>query len=173
MNNYRTVILLIIIFVIAVASAFYIYKRQTLNNKITDFEPLPSPGFTFSSPSPSPVSATQVPGQQPASGSDTIEIKNEGIKIFNPAASSQIASPIIVSGIANVFEGKVQINIKDSGGKILGSAQATACMGYDACTFATTVNFESSTTQAGILEVYNPSGVDGSPNYLQQILIRF
>lgn len=173
MNNYRVVVLLIIIFVLAIAGAFYIYRRQTANVKITDFEPLPSPGFTFSSPSPSPVSATQVPGQQPAAGSDSIVVKNEGIKVITPSASSQITSPVTIAGYANVLSGKVQIKIKDGNGKILGSTQTTACFGYDACTFETTINFDSPTTQAGILEVYSPSSLDNSAKYLQQILIRF
>ena len=175
MNNYKVVVLLIIIFIIAIAGAFYIYRSQTAKQQITDFEPLPTGKMTFPSPSPSPspVSATQVPSQQPAAGSDIIEIKNEGIKVLAPIASSQIASPINVSGFANVFGDKVQINIKDANGKILGSNSAIACMGYDACPFGATINFEKSTTEAGIIEVYNPSGVDGSPRYLQTILVRF
>jgi len=177
MNNIKTIILLIIIFVIAVGGIYYLYQTQVV--KINeDLLPYPTPTTTFEdlvspSPIPSPVGKLTPPRVQPEAGSNTIDVKNIGIEVESPHASSAISSPLNVKGRANVFEGKVQINVKDANGKILGSNQATACMGYDACPFETVINFDKSTTEAGILEVYNPSGVDGSPKYLQQILIRF
>ena len=177
MNNIKTIILLIIIFVIAVAGIYYLYQTQVVNKNL-DLLPYPSPTTTFEdlvSPSPisSPVGKLTPPRVQPEAGSNTIDVKNIGIEVESPQASSVISSTVYVKGRANVFEGKVQINVKDTNGKILGSNQATACMGYDACPFETVINFDQSTTEAGILEVYNPSGIDGSPKYLQQILIRF
>ncbi len=178
MTNYKLAILFIIIFVIALLGAFFIYKNQT---KLTSTEASPSPEAVLTapplpstSPSPAPQGASaNAPAAQPESGSNTVEIKNEGIKVDSPKASSIVTSPLTIAGSANVFGGKVVINIKDANGRILGSTQATACMGYDACSFTTTVDFKKSATQAGIIEVYNPSGTDGSPHYLQQILIRF
>lgn len=178
MNNYKLAILFIIIFIIALLGAFFIYKNQT-KPASTEEPPLSEAVITASPPlstSPSPASQTSAanaPTAQPESGSNTLEIKNEGIKIESPEASSIITSPLTVKGSANVFEGKVIVNIKDANGQILGSGQATACMGYDACPFTTTVDFKKPATQAGTIEVYNLSSTNGSPKYLQQILVRF
>jgi len=179
MNNIKTIILLVIVFVLAVAGIYYLYQTQVNKNK-DNLLPYPSPGSSFESltpPSPtpgaSPVGSKNPPQIQPESGSNTLQVKNIGIQVANPQASTKISSPLTVSGFANVFEGKVVILLKDSNGKVLGESQATACMGYDACAFETTINFQPSQTQAGSIEVYNPSGVDGSPHYLQQILVRF
>lgn len=176
MNNYRTAILLVIIFVIALAGAYTIYRNQTNKSLVPTLGENPSPeALATISPSASPSANLQAPppAEQPSSGSDTVEVKNIGIQVSSPEASSVITSPVNVSGSANVFEGKVVINIKDASGKILGSGSSTACMGYDACPFQTTINFENSTTPAGTIEVYSPSGLDSSPQYLQQILVRF
>lgn len=177
MNNLKTVILLIIIFVLAVAGIYYLYQTQVRNNN-EDLLPYPSPTITFDdlvSPSPaaSPVGRTTPPQVQPEAGSDTLSVNNIGIRVESPQASSVISSPLKVSGQANVFEGKVVIKIIDSFGKVLGQGETVACMGYDACPYSATINFNSTQSKAGILQVYNPSGVDGSPKYLQQILVRF
>ncbi len=180
MNNIRTIILAVIIFVIALAGIYYLYQTQ-VNKNNANLIPYPSPGSNFESaaspsPSPSPGAGSQAanpPKVQPASGSDTVEVKNIGIRVTGPEASSKISSSVKVSGFANVFEGRVAILVKDGNGQILGRGQATACMGYDACPFETTVSFNQSTTQAGTLEVYSPSGIDGSAQYLQTLLVRF
>lgn len=177
MNNLKTVILLIIIFVLAVAGIYYLYQTQVVKKNI-DLLPYPSPTTTFddlTSPSPaaSPVTNTTPPRVQPEAGSNTQSVNNVGIKVENPQASSVVFSPLTIKGSANVFEGKVVIKVIDVNGKILGQGQANACMGYDACPFETTISFEPTQSKAGILQVYNPSGIDNSPQYLQQILIRF
>lgn len=175
MNNYRTAILAAIVLIILFAGAYFIYKNQ-LSNQISTVEASPSPeALTLPAPSPAtlPAGGQAQVNEQPQSGSDTVEVKNIGIKVGSPAGSSVITSPVTVSGSANVFEGKIVVNVKDGNGNVLGSGQATACMGYDACAFTAAVNFASSSTQAGIIEVYSPSGLDGSAQYLQQILIRF
>ena len=176
MNNYRVAILAVIILIILFAGAYFIYQKQTGNN-IPTFEASPStsPEITLPSPTtPAPQTSTgpQV-NEQPQSGSDTVEVKNIGIKVDQPEGSSIISSPLTVSGSANVFEGKIIINILDSTGHVLGSSQATACMSYDACPFQTSINFATPATGTGTIEIYNPSGVDGSPHYLQSILVRF
>lgn len=176
MNNYRIAILLIIIFIISLAGAYTIYKNQTNKNLIPIFEQSPSPeAMATISPSPSPSAKPvgSVPPELPSSGSDTAEVKNIGIQVQSPEASNIASSPIKVTGTANVFEGKIIATVKDGNGNILGSTNTTACMGYDACPFEATINFSTPTTQAGIVEVYSPSGLDNSPRYLQQILVRF
>ena len=176
MNNLKTIILLIIIFVLAVAGIYYLYQTQVKNDD--DLLPYPSPTTTFEdlvSPSPaaSPVGNATPPRVQPEAGSDTLSVKGIGIQVESPQAASVISSPLIVRGNANVFDGKIAIKIINSYGKVLGQGEAVACMGYDACPFEATINFNSTQSEAGILQVYNPSGVDASPQYLQQILVRF
>lgn len=174
MNNYRVAILAVIILIILFAGAFFIYQKQVGNNTPAP-EKTPSPEtLTLPSPTPNiqPASGPQA-SQQPESGSNTLEVKNIGIRVDTPTAASIISSPIAVTGSANVFEGKIVISIKDANGNLLGTGQATACMGYDACPFTTTIDFAKSSTEAGIIEVYNPSGIDGSAKYLQSILVRF
>jgi len=176
MNNYRTAILLVIIFVIALAGAYTIYRNQTNKSLVPTLgESLSPEALATISPSASPLANLQnpPPAEQPSSGSDTVEVKNIGIKVENPHASTVVSPPLTVSGSANVFEGNVIVNVKDASGKILGSGRATACMGYDACPFEVKIDFQKSTSSAGIIEVYSPSGLDGSPQYLQQILVRF
>ncbi|OGE09891.1 hypothetical protein A3A60_04870 [Candidatus Curtissbacteria bacterium RIFCSPLOWO2_01_FULL_42_26] len=175
MNNYRVAILAAIVLIILFAGAYFIYKNQ-VTNQISTINESPSPeSLTLPSPSPTilPAGGEAQVNEQPQSGSDTVEVKNIGIQVASPSGSSAISSPVTVSGSANVFEGRIVIRVKDGGGQLLGSGEATACMGYDACAFTTTINFNSSLTQAGTIEVYNPSGVNGTPHYLQQILVRF
>lgn len=176
MNNYRVAILAVIILIILFAGAYFIYQKQTGNIPTFEANPSASPESLITLPSPTPApqsSAGPQVNEQPQSGSDTVEVKNIGIKVDQPEGSSIISSPLTVSGSANVFEGKIIINVLDSAGHVLGSSQTTACMGYDACPFQTSINFASPLTQAGTIEIYNPSGVDGSPHYLQSILVRF
>lgn len=176
LNNIKIAILLIIIFVLAISAGFYFYQKQIIQKDQILEQPSSSPTTNFPSPaSPTPqVQGTKTaPNSQPETGTNTRDVKNIGISVTSPRASTIISSPVLVAGSANVFEGKVIINIKDATGQILGSGQATACMDYDACPFSASINFEKSPTAAGTIEVYNPSGVDGSPRYLQQILVRF
>ena len=182
MNNSRLVILLIIVFIVGVTSVYWIYQSQ-VSKSSEELLPVPSPlGEVQISPTPQPSPKAQsiadrigslVPSVQPEAGSETQAVNNIGITVNSPNAGIQISSPLTVSGFANVFEGKVVVKVVDGNGKVLGENQTTACMDYDACHFETTVNFTPSTTQAGTISVYNPSGVDGSPNHLQTLLVRF
>ena len=174
MNNYRVAILAAIVLIILFAGAYFIYKNQVIN-QVSTVKESPFPG-ALTLPSPSPVTLpaggeAQV-NEQPQSGSDTVEVKNIGIQITSPSGSSVITSPVTVSGSANVL-GDIVINIKDATGNILATSRTPACVAYDACPFEAKINFVASKTQAGTIEVYNPSTADGKPQYLQQILIRF
>src|SRR3989344_7295091 len=166
LSNIKIAILLIIVFVLAISAGFYFYQKQIIQKGQILEQPSLSPIVNFpSSASPTPqVQGTKTaPNSQPETGTNTRDVKNIGITVISPQASTIISSPVLVVGSANVFEGKVIINIKDATGRILGSAQATACMDYDACPFETTVYFKQPSTSTGTVEVYNPSGVDSSP----------
>lgn len=128
-------------------------------------------------PTPSSVQgqqsqSSQAPPAQPGTGSNTIEVKNEGIYVDNIKSGAAISSPVTVSGRANVTNSKVRIEVRDQNGVILGAAQATACLGYDACAFSATINFDTPSGRSGSIAVYNPAD-DGAKLYFQQIPVNF
>lgn len=173
MDNLKIAILIVILVALGATGVYYFYQRSVITQ---DFQPTetvnqsPKIGFEVS-PSPSARKGS-VAGVQPAAGSDTISVKNIGIFVDLPRASSIITSPIHISGRANVLDGKVEIAIKDSAGEILGQGSAVACLGYDACPFETEVAFNRPKTDTGSVEVYNPS-FDSSQKYLQSIPVSF
>lgn len=176
LNNIKIAILLIIIFVLAISAGFYLYQKQIIQKAQVSGQPGPSPTTNFpasATPTPTIEGIKTAPNSQPETGTNTQDVKNIGIKVVSPQASTIISSPVTVAGSANVFEGQVVILVKDANGNILGRGQATACMGYDACPFETKIDFSQPSTPTGTLDIYNPSGVDSSPKYLQQILVRF
>lgn len=174
LNNLKIVILLIIVFVLAVSAIFYFYQKRIIKNvPLTELAtPSPAANFPTSSANPSTFGSQSVPNSQPQTGFDTQDVKNIGISLLGPQQSEKISSPVLVSGRANVL-GNIVVVVKDANGNILGEGKTTACVGYDACPFEAAVDFSQSSTPTGTVEVYNPSGVDGSPKYLQVISVRF
>ena len=165
---------IIIAFLLIVFGIYQLYQKR-LKEEATSS---PSPSIVgFPTPSifsPSPiVLGSNAPSTQPASGSDTVEIKDVGIFIDSPKESQQVTSPLKISGRANVFDGNVQIRIKDSTGNIKGKGSARACLGLNACPFETYVTFQKPSTFSGIVELYSPNAVDGSEDYLQTINVIF
>lgn len=176
LSNIKIAILLIIIFVLAISAGFYFYQKQIIQKAQVSGQSGLSPTTNFpasATPTPTIEGTKTAPNSQPETGTNTQDVNNIGISVISPQSSTIISSPVTVAGNANVFEGQVVILVKDANGNILGRGQATACMGYDACPFKTAIYFNQPLTPTGILEAYNPSGVDNSPKYLQQILIRF
>ncbi|MDP2632278.1 MAG: Gmad2 immunoglobulin-like domain-containing protein [Candidatus Curtissbacteria bacterium] len=176
-KSLKYVIPIAIAFVLIVFGAYQLFKSK-LTKPVVEVSPvvISSPnGFQLlQSPSPTPdVLSGTTPNIQPAAGSDTVEIKNVGIYVDAPVADQKIISPLKVSGRANVFDGNVQIRVKDANGTILGSSSAIACLGIDACPFETSVAFTKPNTTAGSLELYSPNATDGAEDYLQIIAIQF
>lgn len=115
---------------------------------------------------------SQPPSAQPGTGSNTIEVKNEGITVDNVKADSLISSPVTVSGRANVTNSKVRIEILDQNGVVLGTAQTTACLWYDACPFSVTISFDTPSGRSGTIAVYSPAN-DSNKLYYHQIPVNF
>lgn len=161
-----------LIFILALFGIYRLYQVRVGQPKPS---PSPSPIVSpsgFPTLSPTPAFSPPPPGQ-PASGSDTVEVKNIGITLDSPQSGNLITSPVKVTGRANVFEGHVAIRVKDAYGNIVGLGFATACMDVDACPFETSIFFPSSKTQMGTVEAFSPSAMDGSEQYLQSQSIRF
>lgn len=95
------------------------------------------------------------------------DVKNVGIYLSLPLAGNTIASPVNVSGFANVYDGLVKIRVKDESGNVLGENSTYACMGADACHFETTVTFIESPNLAGVIETW---GLDQNQQSIAQTI---
>lgn len=159
-----------LIFLLALFGIYRLYQvRVAKPQESPTPTPIASPsGFeTFPSQQASP------PQTQPASGSDTVEVKNIGIRLEFPQEGDTITSPVKVTGAANVFEGHVAIRVKDATEKIIGQGSATACMDYDTCPFEASITFAKPASATGTVEAYSPFAVDESAKYLQSVPVRF
>lgn len=100
------------------------------------------------------------------------EIKEAGIQLTDKKLDN-ITSPVTVKGKANVFEGHVNLRVKDANDKVLGKSFATACMGETACPFEGKVSFSKPTTPTGTIEAYTTSPMDGKEADLVSIPVTF
>lgn len=175
MTSLKWIIPILIVAILVGAGVWAIYKAQTSTINIeTSTEETPKSGFGQATPSATPkVQGATPPPNQPSTGSDELEIKNAGIQITNPTNGQLIASPIKITGTANVTSQIVIIRIKDPNGTTLGQGQATACVGLDACPFEALITFSAPSGKSGQVEVYSPSTIDNSPTYLQTIPVTF
>ena len=177
-KSLKYIIPVIVVFALIVLGVYQLYKHKVQNqDNQAEVSPSPTPitGFEISPPpSASPnVLGGKVPAMQPASGSDTVEVKNVGIYADLPTQNQHVSSPVQVKGRANVFDGKVQIRVLDTNGNYLGQGSATACLGVDACPFEASIAFSTPTASYGTIELYSPNAVDDSEDYLQKILVNF
>ncbi len=180
MSSLKVIIPLIIIFVLAIAGVYAIYKSQATNTDLALATPAastqiisfpktsPTPKLT---PSPSPLVA--MGSQTPNTGTDEIEVNNKGIQITSPTAGQQVGSTILVRGTANVTSQKVIITIVDTAGNTLGQGQAKACVGLDACNFEASIALSKAKTDIGLMEAYSPSTIDNSHTYQTTIPVSF
>ena len=90
---------------------------------------------------------------------------------MRPAAREEIASPARVQGTARVFEGNVRIVIRDARGGIAGQAVTTASAGApERGDYSAMVSYQiSGGRQEGVVEVFSPSAVDGTPLSLVRV----
>lgn len=98
-----------------------------------------------------------------------IVAESAGIKLFGPAPGSAVSSPLILEGLANVFEGQVDYRLLGAGGVVLARGYAMGMMG-DWGGFSVEVAFAvppgTPMNEAGeveaVLEVFWYSPMDGS-----------
>lgn len=176
----RIILPAIIVLTLILLGGYYIYSKITTTSEtLLSASPAPS-GFPTANSSPpqqkaisTQTSPAPIAQTQPETGLNSEDIKNIGIQLSSPQNNSKVASPVRVLGKANVFEGNVQIMIKDSNGKVLGSGSTTACMDVDACPFEAVIAFSKPQTPSGTIAVFSPSPRDGSNDYLQTVNVRF
>ena len=120
--------------------------------------PSPTP---FRTPSPTPTSA--VTGS-PAPSSTPITSAKGFITVARPLAATRIASPLVISGDASVFEAALQWRIVDGGGKVYAQGNTTASAGAPARgTFSVNVAYTGPATDtSGFVEVWETSPRDGT-----------
>ncbi len=85
------------------------------------------------------------------------------IFVEKPLPGAQSASPLKISGTANVFEAVFKAEVRDASGAVVGSKTVTATSGTGTRgTFADSVPFTVTRTQMGSLVVFAESPRDGS-----------
>lgn len=100
-------------------------------------------------------------------------IKKIGITILEPNDNSLATSPMIIRGYANVFEGRVELKLKDANGNTLGLNTAMGCMGEEACPFEVPLIFTKPESKSGTLEAFSNSPRDGSVENLTTVPVSF
>ncbi len=113
-------------------------------------------------PSPAPRTPTPFPSTGAPRGDITVRAPMQG---------AEVRSPLRVEGSASVFEGNVQVIIRDGRGEPVGRATATASAGApERGDFGTTVSFAlTGGRQNGVVEVFSPNPRDGSPQNVVRV----
>ena len=76
------------------------------------------------------------------------------IVVSHPASGSRVASPVTVSGSANVFEANVTVQVLDAGGRVVGSTFTTATCGTGCRgTFSVDVRYRGDRARRGTIVV--------------------
>ena len=109
-------------------------------------------------PSSRPSERTTSPTSEPTDSA------NPAIVVKQPASGGEVASPVTISGTADVFEATVHLRILDSGGLEVAARFTTATCG-SGCRgeFSTQLSYFVEETQDGTIEVFEMSAEDGSP----------
>lgn len=104
---------------------------------------------------------------------DTVIIKKMGVTLVSPSEDTEITDSVLVQGYANVFEGTVNLRLKDANGQILTSGLAMGCMGFYPCYFEKELKFSQPETDTeASLEAYTISAKDGSEQDLISVRLK-
>jgi immunoglobulin-like protein involved in spore germination len=92
------------------------------------------------------------------------------IVVEAPIENARVASPVLVSGTADVFEGTVSIRVLDENGAILSEDFTTATCGSGCLgTYRTRVRFRIDHKQRGSIQVFESSAENGEPLHMVEI----
>jgi sporulation and spore germination protein/immunoglobulin-like protein involved in spore germination len=93
------------------------------------------------------------------------------IAVVTPSDHSVVSSPITVSGVADVFEANVSIEVLDAGGHLVGKTVTTATCGTGCVgTFTAKVPYDVSTRQRGTVVVHDDDAA-GTGTYPHEVRI--
>ncbi len=101
--------------------------------------------------------------------------KMPNIVIVKPGEDEAVALPVLIEGVARVFENTLNVRIIDSEDNILNDISTYANspdMGYFG-PFSVSLNFSTPKTDDGFIQAFNYSAKDGSIENLTSIPVRF
>lgn len=126
------------------------------------------PQLTPAAPAAKPTAPTK-----PSEVSTAPPAQGANITLTAPTASARIASPVRVTGTARVFEGTVDLAVKDASGKVIGKATTPASAGAPEWgKFDAQVAFEApGSEQQGSVEAFSRSARDGSVQDLVSVKV--
>lgn len=109
------------------------------------------------------VQRVVIDGSTPLTRLD-IEDVTPPILVETPLPGDRVASPLRVTGTANVFEATFMVEVLDKDGNRLSQKVVTATSGTGTRgTFDAQIGFDTAGEQAGTLYAYEPSAQDGQP----------
>lgn len=91
------------------------------------------------------------------------------IFVDQPVWDGVLANPAHIVGLADVFEATFRARIVDAGGRQLADVQVMASCGSGCLgTFDETIPYAAAAAGPGVLQVYEPSALDGSPTHVSE-----
>lgn len=119
-------------------------------------------------PTATPQPVTPTPTAVP--GTAATPVGNDNIRVARPRPRQEVRSPLSVSGQARVFEGTVQVELKDTRGQKLANTFTTATRGAPEWgDYTVDLPFRVSARAEATLEVFAESPRDGSRQYVVSI----
>ncbi|AGL03117.1 Gmad2 immunoglobulin-like domain-containing protein [Desulfoscipio gibsoniae] len=105
---------------------------------------------------------------------DCSMVYEPAIWVTHPTPHQVICVPLLVKGSAMVFEGAVNARLLDSSGEILAESYTTAKSGApERGDFEMSIKFDPPSDGEGVLEVYQVSPQDGSPQDIVSIPVQW
>jgi Immunoglobulin-like domain of bacterial spore germination len=124
------------------------------------FTPIPAPSPIATRPPGATVPATVAASVSPPAG-------NDNIKVVRPAAKQEVRSPLSVQGQARVFEGNVQVALKDGRGQPLAASFTNATKGAPEWgDYKIDLAFRVTARQDATLDVFTLNARDGTPQFV-------
>lgn len=99
--------------------------------------------------------------------------KQKNIVVSTPKPNSLITNPLLIKGMAQVFEGTVLFRLRDENKNILSKGYTTAESGVEMSNFEGKLSFKKPANTKGILEVFWQSPLDGLEKDLVSIPVKF
>ncbi len=104
---------------------------------------------------------------------DYSKVYKPAIWVTHPSPHQVVGVPLFIKGSAMVFEGTVNAKLLDSNGKILAESYTTTSGAPVRGDFEMSIKFDPPTSGEGVLEVFDYSPKDGSPQDVVSIPVQW
>jgi hypothetical protein len=131
--------------------------------------PLPAATVTPAGPSPTPA-GTAVPNVCLANPSP-VNPADPNIIVRSPEPGQVVRSPLVITGLARVFEAQFNVTLYGELGGVIAEASALSEMGQELSPFKVELTFAVGREQPACLWVYDLSAQDGSRMDVVQVPI--